>query len=68
MKRIYGLVKCRNGNTIGGLTLEQVEELAQEMEVQECDMYDITGDLAICPKLVKDLVEHIKELEAKLGS
>ena len=68
MKRMYGLVECQSGNIRGGLTLGQVEELAQYMDDQQCDMYDITGDLATCPKLIKDLVTHIKELEAKLGS
>lgn len=67
-EKIYGQVVCQNGNTIGGLTLAEVEELAEQLDIQQCEVYDLTMDLAIAPKLIKDLVSQIKELEAKLGS
>ena len=64
--KIYGQVTCSNGNTIRGLTLAQVEELAEQLDIQQCEVYDLTMDLAIAPKLIKDLVARIKELEAQV--
>ena len=66
--KIYGQVTCSNGNTIGGLTLAQVEELAEQLDIQQCEVYDLTMDLAIAPKLIKDLVARIKELEAQVAT
>lgn len=64
-QRIYGQVQLPNGNTLGGMSLDEVDETADQMDLQEVDMYEIVGDLAICPRLLKDLVARIRELEAQ---
>lgn len=54
------------------MTLEELEafipDWVNNAEVIGEDLGEALGDLAIGPKLMSDLVEHIKELEAKLGS
>lgn len=51
-----------------GYTVDEVIELAEQCDAGDMEIYEATGDLAIGPKLLKDLANRIKELEAKLGS
>jgi len=67
--KFYGVVTLRDGSLLNtGYTLAQVEELARDMDECEMDMYELTGDLAVCPKLIRDLVARIRELESELVS
>lgn len=64
--RIYGVVTTTSGKEINpGFTTNQVLETAQYMEDCECDFYDVVCDLAILPKLLRDLVARIHELEGR---
>lgn len=67
---IYGrVISRRTGEPLNeGYTLEQVAELAEECHESEIEIYEATGDLAIGPTILQDMVRHIKELESKLGS
>lgn len=67
---IFGVVhSSRNGEQINpGFTLKGVEDLSNYLDENQCDIYDVTCDLAIAPKLLQDLVARIKYLESKLGS
>lgn len=67
---VFGIVhSSRTGKQINpGFTLQGVEDLAAYLEENECDIYSVTCDLAIAPKLLQDLVARIKHLESKLGS
>lgn len=73
MKR-YGVIETTpHGWSFGGYSLKELEEellpaWENNAEAIGEDLGGITGDLAIGPAMVKDLVAHIKELEAKLGS
>lgn len=60
--KIYGIVQCFNGNTIGGISLQEVKDLIKQVDNQQVDFYDLLGDLAVAPKIMKDLVEHVEEL------
>ena len=63
---MYGIVILPNGKKLNpGFTLDDVEYLAHYADDNECDIGDVTGDLAIAPKLLLDLVTRIKQLEAK---
>lgn len=71
---IYGQVISRKtdeplncGYTLSEL-IELVADWRNNAEAIGSDLYDMTGDLAIGPKIVEDLVNHIKELESKLAS
>ena len=71
MKR-YGVINTV-GYSFAGYTLRQLEEeilpcWTNNAETVGEDLGGITGDLAIGPAFVQDLINHIKELEAKLGS
>lgn len=67
---IYGQINSRvSGEPLNeGYTLEQVVELADYCNEADCEIYEATNDLAVGPKLLLDMVRHIKELESKLGS
>lgn len=67
MERKYGKFSPEAGDgwTFPGYTLEEVLDLAHDAEGNEVDLYELTGDLAVGPKLLRELVEHIKELQAK---
>lgn len=66
----YGIVISRRTNEPmnEGYSLAEVAELAEECNSGEIEIYEATGDLAIGPKLLLDMANRIKELEAKLGS
>lgn len=69
MSKIYGVVVLDSGLPMNpGFTLQAIKDLAGTCVGEECDIGDIVCDLAIAPQLLYDLVEHIEELEAKLGS
>lgn len=60
--RLYGIVEaCKNP----GFTTDQVIAAAEYLEDCETDFYDMAGDLAILPKLLRDLVARIHELEGR---
>lgn len=63
----FGIIHSHNnGHQLNdGYTLEEVEQLAKDLEVGEYDVYELTGDLAVAPKLLTDLVNRIKELESR---
>ena len=66
----YGIVISRKTNEPmnEGYSLAEVVELADLCKDGEMCIYDATGDLAIGLKLLLDMANRIKELEAKLGS
>lgn len=63
----FGIIHSNNnGHQLNdGYTLEEVEQLATDLEVGDYDVYELTGDLAVAPKLLTDLVNRIKELESR---
>lgn len=69
--RKYGRVwHTQSGEPINdGYTEEELRELIDAWRTNAdsigADLYDLTGDLAIGPKIVEDLLERIKELEGK---
>lgn len=60
--RLYGIVEsCKNP----GFTTDQVLAAAEYLDDCQCDFYEMTMDLAILPKLLRDLVARIHELEGR---
>lgn len=66
-EQVYGRVTLDNGAYIGGITLEEVEEIATDMMDYEQSLYDMVGDIAVEATILRDLVARIKHLEAKVG-
>lgn len=69
----YGKIILVNGDVLcEGYDAEQLDELIDgwknNAEAIGSDLYDMTGDLAIGPQIMTDLLNRVKELEAKLGS
>jgi len=65
--KIYGEIQSPLGNIIcEGKTLEEVKELAKEVDESQTTIYDVVGDLAFAPKLLMDMANYIEELENKL--
>ena len=66
MVQKYGVINHKNfqfkGYTIEEL-LELVEGWENNAEAIGSDLYDMTGDLAIGPKIMRDLIAKIKELQ-----
>lgn len=66
MVQKYGVINNENfqfkGYTIEEL-LELVEGWENNAEAIGSDLYDMTGDLAIGPKIMRDLIAKIKELQ-----
>lgn len=72
MKR-FGVINHESGYSFEGYTMKQLEEEilpAWEMNTEAVgeDLGDITGDLAIGPAMVRDMVARIKELEAQVAT
>lgn len=69
MSEKYGVVIGRStGKPINeGYDLDEILTLVDDVNEQECELYDFTGDLAIGPKLLSDLVYRVKALEARLA-
>lgn len=66
---IYGKIKRADGSPINtGYTLDEVRQLALDCHEGEIEIYEATGDLAIGPTILQDMVKHIEELESKLAS
>lgn len=64
----FGIIHNPEGRQLNdGYTLSEVEELATDLEFNEWDVYEHTGDLAVAPKLLTDLVNRIKELELRVS-
>ena len=59
----FGLVVCGPSGHIGGYTIEEVLQIADDMDDCEQSLYDMVGDIAVEAKLIRDLANHIKELE-----
>lgn len=69
----YGKIILPNGDVLcEGYDAEQLDELIDgwknNAEAIGSDLYDMTGDLAIGPQIMTDLLNRVKELEAKFGS
>ncbi|AGV99232.1 hypothetical protein PM1_016 [Pectobacterium phage PM1] len=69
----FGVINNENGYKFEGYSLEEIlTDMVPSWDMNAvavgADLYDYTGDLSIGPKMVKDLCEHIKELEAKLAA
>ncbi|QHJ79847.1 MAG: hypothetical protein [Caudoviricetes sp.] len=65
---LFGIIHNAEGRQLNdGYSLSQVEELATDLEFNEYDVYELTGDLAVAPKLLADLVNRIKELELRVS-
>lgn len=66
MVQKYGVINNENfqfkGYTIEEL-LELIEGWENNAEAIGSDLYDMTGDLAIGPKIMRDLIAKIKELQ-----
>lgn len=45
-----------------GFSLDDLEKLADQCDQSECELYDLTGDLAIPPQILRDLINHVKLL------
>lgn len=57
----FGKVVTDDGKVISeGYTLEELEELVVEINETECDIYDVTGDISVGPKIIEDLINYIK--------
>lgn len=71
-KQVYGSFDLphfkHKGYSLEYLETELLPAWKNNAEVLGSDLYDMTGDLAVGPKIVEDLINRIKELEAKLGS
>lgn len=72
MKR-FGVINASNGYKFEGYTLQQLEEELlpawdSSAEILGEDLGGITGDLAIGPAMVRDMVARIKELEAQVAT
>ena len=72
MKR-FGVINHESGYSFEGYTMKQLEEEilpAWEMNAEAVgeDLGGITGDLAIGPAMVRDMVARIKELEAQFAT
>ena len=70
---LYGKIVLENGYVISqGYTSEELEELVADWRMNAeaigSDLYDMTGDLAVGPQIVEDLLKHIKNLEAKIAT
>lgn len=64
----FGIIHNPEGRQLNdGYTLSEVEELATDLDFNEYDVYELTGDLAVAPKLLTDLVNRIKELELRVS-
>lgn len=64
----FGIIHNKEGRQLNdGYTLSEVEELATDLDLNEFDVYELTGDLAVAPKLLTDLVNRIKELELRVS-
>lgn len=59
----FGLVVCGPSGHIGGYTIEEVLQIADDMDDCEQSLYDMVGDIAVEAKLIRDLANRIKELE-----
>ena len=62
----FGLVVCGHGGHIGGYTIEEVLQIADDMDDCEQSLYDMVGDIAVEAKLIRDLanlINLLKELE-----
>ncbi|QSM00791.1 hypothetical protein YerA41_090 [Yersinia phage YerA41] len=57
--RIYGKIS-EDGK---GYSLQELEDLANQCDESECELYDLTGDLAIPPQILRDLINHVKLLQ-----
>lgn len=66
MVQKYGAINHENFQ-FKGYTIEELLELIEgwEMDAEAIgsDLYDMTGDLAIGPKIMRDLIAKIKELQ-----
>ena len=70
---MYGKIVLADGHVVcNGYTEQELEELIDAWRTNAesigSDIYDLTGDLAIGPKIMEDLLKRVKELEAKIGS
>lgn len=66
MVQKYGVINNENFQ-FKGYTIEELLELIEGWENNAkaigSDLYDMTGDLAIGPKIMRDLIAKIKELQ-----
>ena len=66
MVQKYGVINNENFQ-FQGYTIEELLELIEGWESNAkaigSDLYDMTGDLAIGPKIMRDLIAKIKELQ-----
>ena len=66
MVQKYGVINNENFQ-FKGYTIEELLELIGDWENNAkaigSDLYDMTGDLAIGPKIMRDLIAKIKELQ-----
>lgn len=66
MVQKYGVINHENFQ-FKGYTIEELSELIEGWEMNAkaigSDLYDMTGDLAIGPKIMRDLIAKIKELQ-----
>ena len=59
----FGLVVCGPSGHIGGYTIEEVLQIADDMDDCEQSLTLRVGDIAVEAKLIRDLANRIKELE-----
>ena len=59
----FGLVVCGPSGHIGGYTIEEVLQIADDMDDCEQSLYDMVGDIAVEAKLIRDLANLIKLLK-----
>lgn len=59
----FGVVVLKDGTEIGGYSLDDVLEIAEEMHECEMPLLDVVGDIAVEANLLRDLANRIKELE-----
>lgn len=65
----YGVMVNKEGVTWrDGISLEELESVCDWADQEEGSMEDYFGDLAVIPKITRELIEEIRSLKEELAS